>query len=107
MSSYPTLVPSATLRGHTESVSQMAGPVVSTSARDPTALTIPWTDPASVIAQNSMIVTGAGDETVRFWNCFPPSGRAPFASRKMLASGAKVHRARHRPAGVLDVLSVR
>jgi cell division cycle 20-like protein 1 (cofactor of APC complex) len=48
--SYPTMHKLATLTGHTQRVLYLAG---------------------SPCGQS--IVTGAGDETLRFWNVFPPN----------------------------------
>lgn len=54
---YPTMEKLATLTAHTHRVLYL-----------------------SMSPDGQSIVTGAGDETLRFWNVFPPAARAPTAA---------------------------
>ena len=56
--SYPSLAPLATLSGHTTRVLYLA-----------------------VSPDGTTVVTGAGDETLRFWNIFPPRAKCQTLSR--------------------------
>jgi len=56
--SYPSMVPAATLTGHSMRVLYLA-----------------------VSPDGTSTVTGAGDETLRFWNTFPPKHSRDGGSR--------------------------
>ncbi|KDO24292.1 hypothetical protein SPRG_09929 [Saprolegnia parasitica CBS 223.65] len=67
---YPTMTKVATLTGHTYRVLYLA-----------------------MSPDGQTIVTGAGDETLRFWNAFPNAGprkSAPFASSLHFPSGGEI-----------------
>lgn len=65
---YPTMEKVATLSGHTYRVLYMA-----------------------MSPNGQTIVTGAGDETLRFWNVFPPAKTAGSAARsRLLLGGASI-----------------